>query len=87
MVSSLEVAENFVPNDAEQEEAIVHHALVGAVNSKANLANSQDGGDEILWGIMLPWIKDHGCAVRQTAAAGHYNRHVRSSKIWQATVR
>ena len=62
MVSSLEVAENFVPNDAEQEEAIVHHALVGAVNSKANLANSQDGGDEILWGIMLPWIKDHGAS-------------------------
>ena len=30
--------------EPEQEEAIVHHALVGAVNSKANLANSQDGG-------------------------------------------
>jgi hypothetical protein len=54
--------------EPEQEEAIVHHALVGAVNSKANLANSQDGGaresegDHAMWEIMLPWIKDHGAS-------------------------
>jgi len=62
--------------EPEQEEAIVHHALVGAVNSKANLANSQDGGDEIMWEIMLPWVKDH-------SASWNWSRRLTWSESWR----
>jgi len=76
MVSSLEVADNFVPNDADKQESKVHHALVGTVNSTASGAQSQDGGVSAqlfwsyllnqgeygTWEIMHPWISSNGAS-------------------------